>query len=159
MAEFYKYPLISILLTMGIFCTSIFHLSKNFQNTTDTYQITYNIRDGLKAFASFTGKQFLIINHDSFDWKNVTVAVKARKVGNPAAVESVDSDEIVFAFAVPRIKAGEMYTLQTRQLTAQTSLDLQALPTQAYSLRILGTTPWGPSSWDGRREQIASRVP
>jgi hypothetical protein len=159
MAEFHKYPIISILLGIGIFCTSIFHLSKIFQNTLEPYQIRDNISHGLKAYANFTGEQFLIVNHDSFDWKNVTVAVKATKGGNPVVVESVDSDEIVFAFAVPRIKAGEMYTLQTRQLTAQTSLEVQALPTQAYSLRISGTTPWGPSSWDGRWEQIASRVP
>lgn len=159
MAEFHKYPLISILLGIGIFCTSIFHLSQNSHNTPEPYQIAYSIADGLKAYANFTGKQFLIINHDSFDWKNVTVAVNARKGRNPVVIESVDSDEIVFAVAVPRIKAGEMYTLQTHQLTAQTSLEVPALPTQAYSLRILGTTPWGPSSWDGRWEQIASRVP
>jgi hypothetical protein len=159
MAEFHKYPFISILLSLGIFCTSIFHLSKNFESTPVSYQITYEISDGLKAYANFTGKQFLIINHDSYDWKNVTVAVKAMKGGSPVVVESIDSDEIAFAFAVPRIKAGEMYTLQTRQLTAQTSLGVQALPTQTYSLRILGMTPWGPSSSDGRWEQIASRVP
>jgi hypothetical protein len=159
MAEFHKYPLISILLGMGIFFTSICHLSQNSQSIPEPYQITYNMSDGLKAYANFTGKQLLIINHDSFDWKYVTVAVKAIKGVNPVVVESVDSDEITFAFAVPRIKAGEMYTLQTYQLTAQTALEVQALPTQAYSLRILGTTPWGPSSWDGRWEQIASRVP
>jgi hypothetical protein len=159
MAEFHKYPLISILLGMGIFCTSIFHLSKNFQNTPEPYQITYNISNGLKAYANFTGKQFLIINHDSFDWKNVTLAVKVMKGGNPVVVESVDSDEIAFAFALPRIKAGEMYTLQTHQLTPHASVEAQALATQIYSLRILGTTPWGPSSWDGRWEQIASPVP
>jgi hypothetical protein len=159
MAEFHKYPLISILLGIGIYCTSIFHPSQNSHNTPDLYQIAYNISDGLKAYANFTGKQFLIINHDSFDWENVTVAVKAMKDGSPVVVESVDRDEISFAFAVPRIKAGEMYTLQTHQLTAQTSLAVQTLPTQAYSLRILGTTPRGLSSWDGRWEQIASRVP
>jgi hypothetical protein len=157
MAEFQKYPLISILLVIGILCTSIFHPSPNSHNTPDLYQIVYDISDGLKAYANFTGKQLLIINHDSFDWENVTVAVKAVKGGSPVVVESVERNEI--AFAVPRIKAGEMYTLQTHQLTAQTSLAVQTLPTQAYSLRILGTTPRGLSSWDGRWEQIASRVP
>ena len=107
MAEFHKYPLISILLGIGIYCTSIFHPSQNSHNTPDLYQIAYNISDGLKAYANFTGKQFLIINHDSFDWENVTVAVKAMKDGSPVVVESVDRDEISFAFAVPRIKAGE----------------------------------------------------
>jgi hypothetical protein len=52
-----------------------------------------------------------------------------------------------------------MYTLQANQLTAQAVSGIQALPTQAYYLRILGTTPWGLSSWDGRWEQIASRDP
>jgi hypothetical protein len=159
MAEFHKYPLINLLLGIGVFCTSIFHLSQNSHNTPEPYQIVYSISDGLKAYANFTGKQFFIINHDSFDWKNVTVAVKAMKGGSPVVVESVASDEIAFAFVVPRIKAGEMYTLQIYQLTAQTSLAVQALPTRAYFLRILGTTPRGLSSWDGRWEQLASRVP
>ena len=35
-----------------------------------------------------------------------------------------------------------MYTLQANQLTAQDFSGIQALPTQAYYLRILGTTPW-----------------
>jgi hypothetical protein len=132
---------------------------QKFSNAPDPYQTTYKIYNGLKSYANFTEKQILIINHDSYGWKNVTVAVNARRGRNPVVIESVDSDEIVFAFAVPRIKAGEMYTVQIHQLTAQTSLAVQALPTQAYSLRILGTTPRGLSSWDGRWEQIASRVP
>ena len=52
-----------------------------------------------------------------------------------------------------------MYTLQANQLTAQAFSGIQALPIQAYYLRILGTTPWGLSSWDDRWEQIASRDP
>jgi hypothetical protein len=76
---------------------------------------------------------------------------------NQVVAESVASDEIIFA--VPRIRAGEIYTLQANQLTAQALSGTQALPTQAYYLRILGTTLWGLSSWDSRWEQIASRDP
>jgi hypothetical protein len=62
----------------------------------------------------------------------------------------VAGDEIIFA--IPRIRAGEMCTLQANQLTAQAFSGIQALPIQDYYLRILGTTPWGLSSWDGRWE-------
>jgi hypothetical protein len=159
MAEFRMHMFICVLLGMGIICIPPFYSPQSYQNIPITYQNTQTISDGLKAYANFTGKQFLIINHDAFDWRDVTVAVHARQGPTPVIVDSVDPNEIIFASAVPRIRAGEMYTLQTRRLTAQTSLEAQALPTQAYSLRILGAAPWGPGSWDGHWEQIASRVP
>jgi hypothetical protein len=144
-------------LLFGIVCTSIFYTSQRYQNISEDYQITHKISDGLKAYAQFTGRQFLIINHDPCDWVDVTVAVNARIRENQVVAESVASDEIIFA--VPRLRAGEMYTLQANQLTAQAFSGIQALPAQAYYLRILGTTPCGMSSWDGRWEQIASRDP
>jgi hypothetical protein len=157
MGAFRKYSLICVLLCMGMVCTAIFSCSRSYQNTQASYRITHNISDGLKVYANFTGRQFMIINHDAFDWIDVTVDVNVRKDSTSVVVESVDSDQL--RFAVPRIRAGGMYTLQTYQLAAQTSPEAQVLPTQAYSLRILGATPWGPSSWDGRWEPIASRVP
>jgi hypothetical protein len=157
MVEFRKYSLVGVLLCMGMVCMPIFYCSESHQNIEPIYQITHNRSDGLKTYANFTGTQFLIINHDAFDWMDVTVAVNVRKGDPPVIVEPVDGNQI--RFTVPRIRAGEMYTLQTYQLTAQTSPAAQTLPTQAYSLRILGATPRGPSAWDGRWEPIVSRAP
>lgn len=157
MVDLRKYLLMYVSLFVGIVCTSLIYTSQRYQNVSENYEITRKISDGLKAYAQFTGRQFLIINHDPFDWVDVTVAVNARIRENQVVAESVASAEIIFA--VPRIRAGEMYTLQANRLTAQAFSRIQALPTQAYYLRILGTTPWGLSSWDGRWEQIASRDP
>jgi hypothetical protein len=63
---------------------------------------------------------------------DVTVAVNVRICKNRVVAESVASDEIIVA--VPRIRAGEMYTLQANQLTAQAFSGIQALSTQAYYL-------------------------
>jgi hypothetical protein len=143
-----KYLLLYVSLVFGIVCTSIICPSQRYQNVSENHQITHKMSDGLKAYARFTGRQFLIINHDPFDWVDVTVAVNARIRENRVFAESVGSDEMISA--IPRIRAGEIYTLQANQLTAQALSGTQALPIQAYHLRILGTTPWGLSSWDGR---------
>jgi hypothetical protein len=145
-----RYLFMYVSLFVGIVCTSVIYTPHQYQNVSEYYQITHKISDGLKVYAQFAGRQFLIINHDPFDWVDVTVAVNARIRENQVVAESVASDEIIFA--VPRIRVGEMYTLQANQLTAQAFSGIQALPTQAYYLRILGRTPWGLSSWDGRWE-------
>jgi hypothetical protein len=135
----------------------IFYTSQPHQNIAENYRITHNISDGLTAYATFTGKQFIIINHDPFDWMDVTVALNIRKDDNQDVVQSVDGEEIFFT--VPRIKTREIFTVQANQLTIPASSETHVLPTQAYSMKIVGKTPMGQSSWDGRWEQFGSRAP
>ena len=125
--------------------------------STDNYQIIHRISYGLKAHTKFTGRQFLIINHDPFDWIDVNVTINTRTRENQSLQPSLESGASIFA--IPRIRAGEVYTLQTNNLAAQALPGLQDSPTQTYDLRILATTPWGQSSWDGRWEKIASWAP
>ena len=86
-----------VLLFFGIVYTSIFYTSQRYQNISEDHQINHKISDGLKAYAQFTGRQFLINNHDPFGWVDITVAVNARIGENQVVAESVASDEIIFA--------------------------------------------------------------
>ena len=88
---------------------------------------------------------------------DVTVAINMRKNDNQDVLQSVDREEILIT--VPRIKTREIFTLQANQLTIPASPATHVLPTQAYSMKILGKTPLGHSSWDGGWEQFGSRVP
>jgi hypothetical protein len=148
--EVHKHWFIHTLLCAGAASVFIFYASQNHQNISEDYRITHKMSEGLTAYAKFTGKQFLIINHDPFDWMDVTVAINTKKGNNQGVVESVDSAEILFT--VPRIKTGESFTLQANSFTTPASPETQTLPTQVYSLKILGKTPRGQSSWDGRWE-------
>jgi len=120
-------------LFFGIVCTSIIYTSQRYQNVSEHYQIIHKISDGLKSYAQFTGRQFLIINHDPFDWVDVTVAVNARIREDQVVAEFVASNEIIFA--VPQISAGELYTLQTNQLTVQARLSSAAVARRAAARR------------------------
>ena len=141
----------------GMLCTSIFYPSRSHQINIENYQIIYRIPTGLKAHTNFTGRQFLIINHDPFDWIDVNVAINTRTRENIAVATCLESRASIFA--IPRIRAGEVYTLQTNNLVAQALPGLQDSLTQIYDLRILATTPWGQSSWNGRWEKSASWAP
>lgn len=143
-----KYVLGCILFFVGIFCTSVFYPSRIYQINTDNYQIIDRVSNGLKSHANFTGRQFLIINQDPFDWIDVNLSINPRTRENLVVETSIESGARFFA--IPRIRAGEVYTLQTDNLAAQTLPSLQDSPTQTYDLRIFATTPWGQSSWDGR---------
>jgi hypothetical protein len=155
--DMYKYVHGCVLFLSGILCTSIFYPSRNHQINKDNYQIIHRIPAGLKAHTKFTGRQFLIINHDPFDWIDVKVTINTRTRENIAVATFLESGASIFV--IPRIRAGEVYTLQTNNLEAQALPGLQDSLTQIYDLRILATTPWGQSSWDGRWERSASWAP
>jgi hypothetical protein len=76
-----------------LYCRNLY--AQQYQNVSENYQITHEMSDGLKAYTQFTGRQFLIINHDPFDWVDVTVAVNARIRENQVVAESVASAEII----------------------------------------------------------------
>lgn len=92
----------------------------------------------------------MIIKHNTFDWADVTVAVNTKRIENQVISAIGDSNELILA--VPRIKSGGMYTLETRSLAAEVATGARTLTAQGYDLRILGTTPRGKSSWDDRWE-------
>ncbi len=150
MFEFRQYLLVCIPLLIAVVYVTLVHTFRSHQSISYHYGITHKTSDGLKAYAKFTGKQFLIINHDPFDWMDVTVAVNAQRIENQVVSAIGERNELILA--VPRIRSGGKYTLETSPLAAEVATGTQTLAAQTYSLRILGTTPWGKSSWDGRWE-------
>ena len=150
MFEFRQYLLVCIPLLTVIVYVTLVHTFQSHQPISPPYGITHKASDGLKAYAKFTGTQFLIINHDPFDWMDVTVSVNAQRTENQGVSAIGERNELILA--VPRIRSGGMYTLETSPLAAEVATGTQTLAARAYSLRILGTTPWGKSSWDGRWE-------
>ena len=139
-----------ITLLVAIIYTIIPYTFQNTQNISYNYRITHKSSEGLSAYTKFTGKQFLVINRDPFDWVDVTVEINTESAENRPSSKLMENGDLTFA--VPRIRAGGNYTLETGQLTANAPAGTQMLTAQAYQLRILGTTPSGRSSWDGRWE-------
>jgi hypothetical protein len=142
--------LVGIPLLIAVVYVIFIHTFKSHQPVSHHYKITDKTSDGLKAYTKFTGTQFLIINHDPFDWMDVTVAVNAQRIENQVVSAIGERNELILT--VPRIRSGGMYTLETSPLAAEAATGISTLAARTYSLRILGTTPWGKSSWDGRWE-------
>jgi hypothetical protein len=142
--------LVGIPLLIAVVYVIFIHTFKSHQPVSHHYKITDKTSDGLKAYTKFTGTQFLIINHDPFDWMDVTVAVNAQRIENQVVSAIGERNELILT--VPRIRSGGMYTLETSPLAAEAATGTSTLAARTYSLRILGTTPWGKSSWDGRWE-------
>jgi hypothetical protein len=142
--------LVGIPLLIAVVYVIFIHTFKSHQPVSHHYKITDKTSDGLKAYTKFTGTQFLIINHDPFDWMDVTVAVNAQRIENQVVSAIGERNELILT--VPRIRSGGMYTLETSPLAAEAVTGISTLAARTYSLRILGTTPWGKSSWDGRWE-------
>jgi hypothetical protein len=142
--------LVGIPLLIAVVYVIFIHTFKSHQPVSHHYKITDKTSDGLKAYTKFTGTQFLIINHDPFDWMDVTVAVNAQRIENQVVSAIGERNELILT--VPRIRSGGMYTLETSPLAAEAVTGISTLAARTYSLRILGTTPSGKSSWDGRWE-------
>jgi hypothetical protein len=150
MLKWRQYLFIVVTLFIVIICTAISYTTQGHRPTLSQYEITHKISNGLKVYTKFTGKQFLIINNDPFDWVDVTLAVNAKRIANQVVSEAMDSDELILA--VPRIRSGGTYTLETSHLSANLPTQTPMLTAQAYHLSIVSTTPWGKSSWDGHWE-------
>jgi hypothetical protein len=150
MLQLRPYFFILVILFIVIICTTRSYTIQGHQPILPQYEITHKVSDGLKAYTKFTGKQFLIINNDPFDWVDVTLAVNAKRIANQVLSEAMASGELTLA--VPRIRSGGMYTLETSHLSANIPTQAPALTAQAYHLSIVTTTPWGKSSWVGRWE-------
>jgi hypothetical protein len=148
--RFHKYLFRSIILFVVMICTTVSPIVRDHQPVLSQYQITNVASGGLKVYTKFTGNQFIIINNDPFDWMNVTVAVTAKRIDRQVVSGGGDRDELIHA--IPRIRSGGMYTLETRPLSVNVATQTEALTAQAYHLRISSMTPWGWSSWDGRWE-------
>jgi hypothetical protein len=146
----HKLLCIGLFLLIAVVTTTIFYTFRDDQSPPVHYKMSYKTSDGLKAYAKFTGKQFLIINHDPFDWTDVTIAINAMRIENQVVSEAGESDELIFPIA--RIRSGGIHTLEAGQLSADLPIGARPLTAQAYHLSILGMTPWGKSSWDGRWE-------
>lgn len=150
MFKFRRYLLVyTLLLTVAVYAILV-HPFQSRQPVSYHYGITHKTSDGLKAYAEFTGMQFLIINRDPFDWMDVTVAVNAQQIENQVVSAIGERNELILT--VPRIRSGGIYTLETSPLAAEVATETPTVAARRYSLRILGTTPWGKSSWDGRWE-------
>src|SRR5215510_9731359 len=68
------------------------------------YTFTSNASSILKAYVSFTEKQFLIINKNQFDWTNVRVEVSSDTSQDHPLHGTVDPR--AFMLMVPRINSG-----------------------------------------------------
>jgi hypothetical protein len=150
MLQLPNYFFIYVLLFAVIVCTTISYTFQNNSSTSYLYKITQKTNEGLKVYIKFTGNQFLIVNHDSFDWMDVTFAITTESIGNHTVSETMAGRELILA--VPRIKSGTAYTVDASQLTADVATWARTPTALAYHLRILGTTPWGKSFWHGRWE-------
>jgi hypothetical protein len=104
--QLHKYLFLYIPLLIAIVCSTIAYTFQSHDSVSYQYKITQKTSDGLKAYTKFTGKQFLIINNDPFDWMDVTVAVHAKQIENQVVSQSAESDELILV--VPRIRSGGM---------------------------------------------------
>jgi len=68
----------------------------------------------LKAYVSFTARQFLIIHKNQFDWTNVRVEVSADTSQDYPLYGTVDPRALMLM--VPKINSGEAYSIGVTQL-------------------------------------------
>jgi hypothetical protein len=111
-------------------------------NSSQTKKLSHDV---IKAHVKFTGRQFLIINNDKFDWTNVRFLVRSQRHSSDKNWPLAE-----FHHRLSRIKAGSVYTLAVPFMADPASVDARDTAAPPYSLEIRCDTPQGPSFWAGR---------
>src|SRR6266536_3878469 len=106
-----RYLFIIFMLSTIILFSAISDTFQSFQMISQSYKLVNISSIGLKTYVNFTGNQFLIINHNAFDWTNVKFEVEAAPVRDNPSEETLQSEPVVIN--APRIRAGGTYTVST----------------------------------------------
>jgi hypothetical protein len=145
-----RFLLIIVTLCTIILLSAISDTFQSSQMSSQSYRLANTSSAGLKTYVEFTGNQFLIINHSTFDWINVKFEVKATPVGDNSSEETLKSEPVVFN--APRIRPGGTYTVRAIPLAAGDRPSAQAAAPMPYHLDISCDTPQGQSFWSGHWE-------
>jgi hypothetical protein len=101
----------------------------------------------LKAYAGFTGTQFLIINKNEFDWTNVRIDVNSDISQDHHLHETIAPS--AFMLMVSGINAGEAYSVEVTQFRRKDGAKLDPVTTRPENIKIWSDTPYGRGVWYG----------
>jgi hypothetical protein len=111
------------------------------------YTFTSTASNILKAYVSFTERQFLIMNKNQFDWTNVRVEVSSDISQDYPLHGTIDPR--AFMLMVPRMNSGEAYPVGVTRLRREDGAMLEPVTTRPEHIKICSDTPHGRGFWYG----------